>query len=485
MFANRIIRKATAVLLILAALAGTIPAFATSSDEPLNILAGETETGTPPETAAEEEDKGNSPIYSDTILKYTGANAPELHAGACIVVEATTGQVVYEKNSTEKMYPASTTKIMTALLAYEHGNLDDKITASSTAIYHNTLIPEGSTAGIKAGEELTLRDLLYCLLLPSANEVACVLAEYVAGSVENFILLMNQRAKELGCTNTHFANPHGLTNENHYTTAHDLYCITYEFAKHEELMEIANTTSYTVPTTNMSDERVLNTTNHLISTRTQTRYIYEYARGIKTGYTSAAQHCLVSTAQKNDMYLIAVVMKAPVLEGNIVTSFTDSKKVYEWVFANYELKKILKKGTAVTEAYVSLSDEKDSVILETDEDVRILIPKGSFDEKLMKIEPPENVVKLTAPIAKGEKVAEASVTYDGSDCGRINLVTASGAKLSEFMDATTKAESLFKSKLFIVIAVAIPVLFVVYIIYITFAAKRRRKKMVYGRRYRR
>ena len=178
-------------------------------------------------------------------------------------------------------------------------------------------------------------------------------------------------------------------------------------------------------------------------------------------------------------------MTAPVLEGNIVTSFTDSKKVYEWVFANYELKKILKKGTAVTEAYVSLSDEKDSVILETDEDVRILIPKGSFDEKLMKIEPPENVVKLTAPIAKGEKVAEASVTYDGSDCGRINLVTASGAKLSEFMDATTKAESLFKSKLFIVIAVAIPMLFVVYIIYITFAAKRRRKKMVYGRRYRR
>ena len=154
----------------------------------------------------------------------------------------------------------------------------------------------------------------------------------------------NTRAKELGCTNTHFANPHGLTNENHYTTAHDLYCIAYEFAKHEELMEIANTTSYTVPTTNMSDERVLNTTNHLISTRTQTRYIYEYARGIKTGYTSAAQHCLVSTAQKNDMYLIAVVMKAPVLEGNIVTSFTDSKKVYEWVFANYELKKILKKG---------------------------------------------------------------------------------------------------------------------------------------------
>ncbi len=475
-------KRYIALLLVLTSLVTAFPAYATMADgeeESLNILGADTAT------EEEEAPKGNSPIYSDNILKYTGANAPDLNAGACIVVEATTGQVVYEKNSTEKMYPASTTKMMTALIAFEHGSLDDKITCSSTAIYHNTLIPDGSTAGLKAGEELTLRDVLYCLLLPSANEAACVLAEYVAGTVENFVVVMNQRAEELGCTNTHFANPHGLTNENHYTTAHDLYCIAYEFAKHEELMEIANTTSYTVPATNMSDERVLNTTNHLISTRTQTRYIYEYARGIKTGFTSAAQHCLVSTAQKNDMYLIAVVMKAPVLADNTITSFTDSKKIYEWVFANYELKKILKKGTAVTEAYVSLSDEKDSPILEPDEDVCILIPKGSFDESLMKITPPENVVKLTAPVAKGEKVAEASVTYEGADCGKINLVTATGAKLSEFMDATTKADTLFKSKLFVFLAIAIPALFVIYIIYITFAAKRRRKKMVYGRRYHR
>lgn len=296
--------------------------------------------------------------------------------------------------------------------------------------------------------------------------------------------MMNVRAKELGCINTHFANPHGLTNENHYTTAHDLYCIAYEFAKHEELMEIANTTSITIPATNQNSEQTHNTTNHLISTRKYTQYFYEYARGVKTGYTSAAKHCLVSTALKDDMYLICIVLKSPVLEGNVVTSFVDSKALYEWGFATYELRNILKKGSSVTEAYVTLSEEKDSVILETNDDIRILIPRGSYDESLLTINPPETVATLTAPIAKGDLVAEATVIYDNVDCGKIGLVTASSAALSEFMDMDGKTEDFFNSKIFVVLLIAIPVVFVFYIIYITLASKRRRRRSVYGRRYR-
>ncbi|MBQ4625131.1 MAG: D-alanyl-D-alanine carboxypeptidase [Clostridia bacterium] len=428
--------------------------------------------------------EGNSPYFSDSMLAHSAQSVPETNSGAVILVEANTRQVIYEKNSSEKMYPASTTKVMTALLTYENVNLDDVVTTTASAVHHNTLIPDGSSASLKVGEEITVRNLLYGLLLPSGNDAACVLAEYVGGTVENFVEMMNVRAKELGCINTHFANPHGLTNENHYTTAHDLYCIAYEFAKHEELMEIANTTSITIPATNQNSEQTHNTTNHLISTRKYTQYFYEYARGVKTGYTSAAKHCLVSTALKDDMYLICIVLKSPVLEGNVVTSFMDSKALYEWGFATYELRNILKKGSSVTEAYVTLSEEKDSVILETNDDIRILIPRGSYDESLLTINPPKTVATLTAPIAKGDLVAEATVIYDNVDCGKIGLVTASSAALSEFMDMNGKTEDFFNSKIFVVLLIAIPVVFVFYIIYITLASKRRRRRSVYGRRYR-
>ena len=454
----------------------------TEEDEDPFSRPEETETESEAETVPEKTD--NSPIYNDELLARSNKTAPDLHTQGAIVVEATTGQVIFEKNSHQKLYPASTTKVMTALLTYEHGNLDDLVTAKASAVYHNSLVSGGSTAGIEPGEEMTVRQLLYCLLLPSANEAACVLGEYVAGSVEAFVTMMNERAAELGCPETHFTTPHGLTNENHYTSAHDLYCIAYEFAKHDELMEIANTTGITLPATNKHGERVLNTTNHLISTRTKSNYIYEYARGIKTGYTSAAKHCLISTAQKDGMYLICVVMKSPVLEGNVVTSFVDTKALYEWGFKTYELKNILKKGTAVTEAYVSLSADKDSLVLETDRDISILIPKGSYDESKLEVTPPETVTRLTAPVYKGEQVAEASVAYDGVDCGKVGLITATGAELSEFMDVTTKTESFFKSKTFILIPVLIPVLFVLYLIYISIASRRRRRKTVYGKRYR-
>ncbi len=452
----------------------------TADTETASESSGEADS----ESGPAEEKTDNSPIYNEDLLANSRKTAPELHTQGAIVVEATTGQVIFEKNSHQKLYPASTTKVMTALLTYEKGNLDDLVTAKASAVYHNTLVSGGSTAGIEPGEEMTVRQLLYCLLLPSANEAACVLGEYVAGSVEAFVTMMNERAAELGCTETHFTNPHGLTNEKHYTSAHDLYCIAYEFAKHDELMEIANTTSITLPATNKHGERVLNTTNHLISTRTKSNYIYEYARGIKTGYTSAAKHCLISTAQKDGMYLICVVMKSPVLEGNVVTSFVDTKALYEWGFKTYELKNILKKGTAVTEAYVSLSADKDSLVLETDRDVSILIPKGSYDESLLEVTPPETVTRLTAPVYKGEQVAEASVKYDGIDCGKVGLVTATGAELSEFMDVTIKTESFFKSKTFILILVLIPLLFVFYLVYISIASRRRHKKTVYGKRYR-
>lgn len=476
--------RGIALLMLIVMLFNTIGTYATGDIADTETEVSSESASDTSSEATEETETGNSPVYTEKIIESSEESAPDINAEAAIVVEANTKQVVYAKNTDKRMYPASTTKIMTALLAYEYGNLDDVITASSTAVNHSSLVSGGSTVGIVAGEQLTLRELLYCLLLPSANEVACILAEYVAGNVEDFVTLMNEKAKELGCTDTHFANPHGLTNENHYTTAHDMYCIAYEFAKQEELMEIANTTSITIEATNKSEERVLTTTNHLISTRTKTDYIYEYARGIKTGYTSAAKHCLVSTAQNNGLYFICIVLGCPVAGTETVTSFTDSKSLYQWAFKTFELKTIVKKGTAVTEAYVSLSDDKDSVVLETDRDITVLLQKEDYDESLLQIVPPETVVSLTAPVDKGAAVATAHVYYNGIDYGEVGLVTATSAKLSEFMDVSEKSVTFFKSTLFITILVSIGVIFVIYIVYITIAAKKRRNRNVYGRRYR-
>ena len=167
------------------------------------------------------------------------------------------------------------------------------------------LIAAGSSVGIKEGEIMSVENLLYCMLVSSGNDAANVLAEHVAGTLPQFYEMMNRKADELGCVGTHFANAHGLHNENHYTTARDLYLITRSFVENEALMKIANTVSYVVPATNMTpNQRILNSTNYLISGTSTIKYIYTPARGIKTGTTTPAGYCLISSAEKNGMYLI-------------------------------------------------------------------------------------------------------------------------------------------------------------------------------------
>jgi D-alanyl-D-alanine carboxypeptidase (penicillin-binding protein 5/6) len=237
------------------------------------------------------------------LFSLTSADAYEdfdLDAKAGLLIEADTGEILYEKNAHQENFPASLTKVMVALLVFEaidEGKiaLTDSVTATESAF--EGLSSDGSTANIVPGETMTVEQLLNCMLIVSANEACNILGETLYGSVDTFVARMNERATELGCEHTHFANATGLHNSQHYTTAWDLYLITREALKHDKFMEICNSKSYTVPATNMTDKpRELHSTNFLISNWRARGYVYRDAQGIKTGSTPEAGYCLISSA---------------------------------------------------------------------------------------------------------------------------------------------------------------------------------------------
>ena len=253
---------------------------------------------------------------------------PVITCQSAIVMDASTGQVIYEKDGYSKQYPASTTKIMTALIALEKGNMNDTLVMSENAIWG--IDRDSSNIGLDVGEEISMKDGLYAILMSSANEVCVGAAEHISGSTDAFVSLMNQRAKEIGCTNTNFTNVNGLHNENHYTCAYDLAIMAREALNNPTFREMSACTYYEVPPTNLiSDTRYLWQNNELICGTSD--YYYSYCTGGKTGYTDEAGGTLVSWASYNDMELICVVMNTQP-KNNI---FQDSIKLYNYMFYNY------------------------------------------------------------------------------------------------------------------------------------------------------
>ncbi len=401
---------------------------------------------------------------------------PEIKAKAALLVDADTGDVLYSQNSDARVYPASTTKIMTALLAieaYERKEvaLDEMITASYTS--HNDLTLDGSTQNIVPGEEMSFKDLIYCVLVASANEACNIVGERVAGGyVGDFIDMMNKRASELGCTGTHFANTHGLHNPDHYTTANDLYLIVKEALKHPLFVEICNTVTYDIPATNVSGERHLTTTNYLISPY-RTYYYYKYAKGVKTGSTDEAGHCLISTASKSNVNLIAIIMGAEQIteaDGTIITrSFTESKRIYEWAFTNYTKKDILKKSDLIREIPVKLGKGVDSVIVKPENDISALLPSDVKTDTDLKrdivIYSERDKVPLKAPITAGQVVGEISISYGDKVLGTSKLVSGTSVEMSKISYVFYRIFQFLKKP--IVLVFAIP-LFLALLILIAF-----------------
>lgn len=272
-------------------------------------------------------------MASNTITEYDIPTAEPISvtAYAAILMDMDTGEVLFEKDADEKNHPASTTKVMTAYLCLKHGNIDDTVTVSSHAF--SNLSQQASTGGLKVGEEMDVHRLLQCLLVVSASEAANVVGEYISGSHEEFVNLMNEEAEALGCTNTHFANCHGLPNFDHMTTARDLATIARAAMQYEEFREIVGTAKTVMEATNKNREKTIISTNGILPGSSYPSYQYEHAIGIKTGHTTFAGYCLIAAAEKDGHTLLSVILGT----GSRTSSFRQTVNLFEWGFENYDL----------------------------------------------------------------------------------------------------------------------------------------------------
>lgn len=268
---------------------------------------------------------------------------PVLACKSAILMDYDSGKLLYGVNENEKVYPASTTKVLTAILALENVDISNSTVVSKEA----TKLPYGSSnAALKEGEVMTIEDLLYAMMLKSGNDAANVIAEAVSGNISDFVILMNQKAREIGCSNTNFTNAHGYHDDNHYTTPSDMMKILSYALKNETFIKIFSTTSYTIPATNKtSKERIYQNTNRLILTKDASylsRY-YEYCIGGKTGYTDEAGRTLVAYAKKDDKNLILGVFNSNP-SGTEDLRYTDSINLFEHGFNNFEKTRLLNKN---------------------------------------------------------------------------------------------------------------------------------------------
>ena len=406
---------------------------------------------------------------------------PQTQAQAIVLADLDTGDIVYSRNMEQQRSPASLTKIMTVLLALEaleseQCRMEDMVTAGADCL--TGMSEDSSTSGIVPGEQISFKDLLYCALIQSANESCNILATYLSGSITAFVERMNERAAELGCVNTRFVDPNGLSSEN-ITTAYDLFLITREAISHPDFMSICNTVYYEVPATNVNPLRQMYNSNALISPGSiyGSHYVYEGAAGVKTGYTRAAGYCLISTAERNGINALAVVLGCGGLLntgeeefGNFVSSIT----LYDWLFNNFSHRTILSSAEFFEKVQVALAAGDGSVILRPERDVTVLIPNEVSDDSISTSVTIYDHM-LTAPLDAGTVLGQVVVSIDGEEQGRINLINNSAVELSKIEFIKLKLAEFFSKGWVITLIVVVAVLLGVYLILVSrYRALRRR-----------
>ena len=413
---------------------------------------------------------------NDSSVTALASNSPALDATAALLVSPDSGMVLYSKNADQKRYPASTTKIMTALLTLENvSNLDETVT--SEAVDFENVTADSSNAGILLGEQVTVRDLLYALMLPSANEAAYMLARHVGGSWEQFVDMMNDRAAELGCTGTHFCNPCGLHEEDHYTTAHDLYLIAKEAMTDVTFRDIVSTVQHRMAKTNLHEERIIYTTNQLIFSSFQP-WSYANCLGIKTGHTSQAGNCFVGYAEYGDAKLFSVVLGCSDSSKeypSVAASFTDTKKLCQWGFENFTSKTLARQGEEVTYTKVKLSTDTNQLLLTAKADVVALLPKDLDVKALELVEDIPEEVK--APVKAGDPIGTATYRYNGTDYGTVELVALNDISRSTVLFYADKLSTFFQSMVFKILLLAAAAFFILHIFTgLVFGGVRRRRR---------
>jgi D-alanyl-D-alanine carboxypeptidase (penicillin-binding protein 5/6) len=381
---------------------------------------------------------------------------PQTLGKSVLLMDDSSGRVLYEKNAHEHLPPASVTKIMTALLVVENGDLDREVTISQNAAD----TPE-SSIWLEAGEKLTRRQLLYACMLHSANDAAVALSESVGGSENNFVKLMNQRAQQLGMKDSHFCNPHGLQTDGHYTTAYDLALVSREAMKYESFRQVVSTKTENIPWAGKDCDRLLINQNRLL-------YRYDGAIGIKTGYTKEAGNCVVGAAQKGSLVLIAVAMNSP-------SVYQDLEQMLDYGFANYHKKTVDKAGQLSVEVPV-LNGQAKKVEVRPSTDMAMAVKVKEQSQLSYQLCPPEQV---PAPVKKGQILGNCKIFVAGHEEGQVNLLASTAvAKKPPFFTR-------FKSACIVVINFILKALLIIFcILYLIrrINLRRQRKRRVPYRR---
>lgn len=386
-----------------------------------------------------------------STLPFSTANAAynsiltdlEPRSGIILVQSLEDDTVIFDKNIHQRTPPASLTKIVTAILTLENcPDLNAMVTVPQSVI--DSLVNTGSSnAGLKAGEEISVLDLLHCMLIPSANEAAATLADYVSGgSIDGFVDKMNVFVERLGCTDTHFTTPHGLDAEGQYTSAADMakimkYALT--FSQSEIFENITSLTEYQLPASNMHEApRTIRSTNFLMNSG-YADYYCKYVTGGKTGSTSGAGKCVVATASSGGYSYMAVIMNAPHddIDGDGYDengAFTDAKMLFEWIYKNIRYESILSSAEVTAEVKVRLSTKTDHLALVSAEDLYAFVPTG-VDENSVLVKVVDGTLpeSVDAPIRKGDKIAEAAVYYADQEIARADLVAAEDVSRNLFL----------------------------------------------------
>jgi len=431
-------------------------------------------------------------LLSPTALAADGGEEVpfSVNAKSAILVDADYNEVLYELDADAKRYPASITKVMTGLLtveAVDRGelSLDAQVTLDDTL--YTGIGEGGSTQGLKSGEILTVRDLLNCALIPSANEACNALAVAVSGSIPAFVDLMNQRAQELGMTGTHFVNTHGYHDDDHYTTARDVAKMCMEAMKHPDFREIVASVSYTVPETNLHAARVLHDTNALVSTFRLTGFYYRYATGIKTGNTPEAGSCLASSAEKNGRTMIAVLLGGESWSVTDANYFSESTKMLEHGFNDFSRREVLSGIEPVDTIPVELCAEQDYVTVQPAHSLEATLSNtldpALFDREIVL---PES---LEAPIEKGQVLGSIHLSYEGRDYGTVDLIASTALERSQALYILRELKAFFDHVWVKVILLVLVLLILALVLRrLVFGPSRRRyggsKPKVYSSNYR-
>ena len=495
----RFLSIGTALMMTVSAAA--MPVFANPEEEPVQTTAP-VQTTVPPETTAPVETEPTMPpdFQGDASVEYGSRtlNAKKPLADTddytgdvkgALLYDLNSDTIVFAQNADEQLYPASLTKVMTCLMTIEmQPDLDAMVTVTRAGL--KDMEPGGSNVALQVDEQMSVRDLLYCLMVKSGNDAASVLAVQNSGSIEAFVEDMNRRAQELGCTGTHFVNAHGLHNDEHYTTARDMARILREAMKYPVFEEIFTCKEYTVPATNLSEPRELKTTNYLIRSNGYPIVTDSRVLGGKTGNTSKAGRCLVTLSEKDGMRLISVVLGAKAVYGSDGYSFIrygnfeETSKLLDFAYENFTTMQVLDPTQVMSQFAVSGGANNAFGTVETG--MSAAVPKGS-DYNTIRYDYRLSEGTLTAPVAKGQAIGTVRVWYGNTCLAQQELLSASDVAVEQTRQESSRTDpdvpvDLVNSILKILL-IAVAVVFVLMILMrIWVGAKRRRRRARRNRR---